>query len=89
MRSSSAEAPLIAATVEDGPNTENEEPRESSSGFVSVEYEDITKYFTLMGWTAFGGPQAHIGMFETVCIKRARISASSEGYKNALGCLND
>lgn len=66
MADSSAAAPLIATAVEDAPNDENEQPRESTGGFVSVEYEDITKYFTLMGWTAFGGPQAHIGMFETV-----------------------
>ena len=67
MPASPATAPLIEASVESGTNNENDEPRESSSSFVSVEYEDITKYFTLMGWTAFGGPQAHIGMFETVC----------------------
>ena len=41
--------------------------RMASAARLIREYEDITKYFTLMGWTAFGGPQAHIGMFETVC----------------------
>lgn len=35
--------------------------------FVRASYTEIAKYFLMMGWTAFGGPQAHIGMFETVC----------------------
>lgn len=64
MPDDSATAPLVVTSVEDGSN-ENEQPRESSSSFVSVEFADIIQYFTLMGWTAFGGPQAHIGMFET------------------------
>lgn len=73
-----ATAPLIETSVESAANNENEEHRESSGGFVSVEYEDIVRYFTLMGWTAFGGPQAHIGMFETVCFLCACASISAQ-----------
>ena len=34
--------------------------------YVTITYWDIVSNFVPMGWTAFGGPQAHIGMFETV-----------------------
>jgi hypothetical protein len=60
----SAATPLVQ--VDDHSQTENDVPRTSSGGFMAASYGDIIKYFTLMGWTAFGGPQAHIGMFETV-----------------------
>lgn len=33
---------------------------------VDVSYSDIAKQFSLLGWTAFGGPSAHIGLFEKV-----------------------
>lgn len=43
---------------------------ESQSPFSQVTYWDIVTNFVLMGWTAFGGPQAHIGMFETTFIQK-------------------
>jgi hypothetical protein len=64
LEESSAEDRLIETSVEDP--EENEQPGRSSGSFASIEYADIVRYFTLMGWAAFGGPQAHIGMFETV-----------------------
>ncbi len=33
-----------------------------------VTYWDITKQFSLLGWSAFGGPAAHIGLFEKVSL---------------------
>lgn len=36
-----------------------------------VSYNDIAKEFSLLGWTAFGGPSAHIGLFERVRYKPA------------------
>lgn len=33
---------------------------------VQITYMDIFKEFSLMGWTAFGGPSAHIGLFQRV-----------------------
>lgn len=34
--------------------------------YANVTYLDITKQFSLLGWTAFGGPAAHIGLFQRV-----------------------
>lgn len=31
-----------------------------------VSYADIAKQFSLLGWTAFGGPAAHIGIMQRV-----------------------
>jgi hypothetical protein len=33
---------------------------------VQIGYRDILKEFSLLGWTAFGGPSAHIGLFQRV-----------------------
>jgi hypothetical protein len=45
--------------------------------YADVTYGDIAKQFSILGWTAFGGPAAHIGMFERVSssILRYRVSA--------------
>lgn len=40
--------------------------QQNGDAFVDVSYKEIANNFLMMGWTAFGGPQAHIGMFETV-----------------------
>lgn len=37
------------------------------SEYREVTYGQIVQNFVLMGWTAFGGPSAHIAFFETVC----------------------
>jgi hypothetical protein len=34
--------------------------------YVDVTYCDIAKQFSILGWTAFGGPAAHIGLFQRV-----------------------
>ena len=34
--------------------------------YSAVSYGELTRNFVLMGWTAFGGPSAHIALFETV-----------------------
>merc|ERR1712216_883062 len=33
-----------------------------------ASYGDIFRAFILMGWTAFGGPAAHIGIFQKVFV---------------------
>lgn len=34
--------------------------------YTDVTYADIFKQFSILGWTAFGGPAAHIGLFQRV-----------------------
>ena len=34
--------------------------------YATASYRDITREFVLLGWTAFGGPAAHIGLFQKV-----------------------
>jgi chromate transport protein ChrA len=41
-------------------------PAAQPDEYAAVTYSQIIKNFVLMGWTAFGGPQAHIALFETV-----------------------
>lgn len=38
----------------------------------SVGYGDIVKNFVLLGWTAFGGPAAHVGVFQKVFVEHLR-----------------
>ncbi len=45
---------------------EDKETSVESQGYVSASYGDIAKEFVLLGWTAFGGPAAHIGLFQKV-----------------------
>lgn len=35
-----------------------------------VSYADIAKHFGVLGWTAFGGPSAHLGMFQQLFVDR-------------------
>lgn len=39
----------------------------SQPSVVQASYLDIFKQFVWMGWTAFGGPAAHIALFQKVC----------------------
>ena len=41
-------------------------PEAAAGDYNAASYKDIAKEFSLMGWTAFGGPAAHVGMFEKV-----------------------
>ena len=49
-----------APPVEESKDEENAKEMETSE-YASVSYEDIFRQFVLLGWTAFGGPAAHIG----------------------------
>lgn len=39
---------------------------EAVQGHLDVTYGDIAREFFLLGWIGFGGPQAHIGLFQRV-----------------------
>lgn len=48
-------------------------PLPPSPQLVRATYKDIFFSFVLMGWTAFGGPAAHIGIFQKAFVEvRAR-----------------
>ncbi|KAG0610833.1 hypothetical protein M758_7G095400 [Ceratodon purpureus] len=53
--------PAPIATIEE------EEPK-----LAEVSYVDILKQFSLLGWVAFGGPAAHIALFQKRLIERLR-----------------
>lgn len=38
----------------------------------SASYWEIAKYFGILGWTAFGGPAAHVAMFQKLFVDRLR-----------------
>lgn len=42
-----------------------EEDVSENAPYATVTYMDIFRQFVLLGWTAFGGPAAHIGLFQT------------------------
>merc|ERR1740129_1587158 len=39
---------------------------------VDISFCDITKNFVLLGWTAFGGPVAHVAQFKKVFVEQVR-----------------
>lgn len=45
---------------------------EEEAKVVSVGYVDILKQFSLLGWVAFGGPAAHIALFQKRLVERLR-----------------
>lgn len=52
---------------DDGPGTPPADGKEAGEQpYARVGYCAIAKEFSLLGWTAFGGPSAHIGLFQRV-----------------------
>ena len=49
-----------------------DDPEKQEPPLVKASYKDIFWSFVLMGWTAFGGPAAHIGIFEKVFVEAKR-----------------
>ena len=41
----------------------------------SASWAELFRSFTLMGWTAFGGPAAHLGLFEKEFCERRKARA--------------
>mmetsp|Transcript_49324 Transcript_49324/g.142945 ORF Transcript_49324/g.142945 Transcript_49324/m.142945 type:complete len:502 (+) Transcript_49324:128-1633(+) len=39
---------------------------------VTVGFGDIARNFVLMGWTAFGGPAAHVGLFQKTFVEQKK-----------------
>mmetsp|Transcript_95603 Transcript_95603/g.247201 ORF Transcript_95603/g.247201 Transcript_95603/m.247201 type:complete len:476 (-) Transcript_95603:190-1617(-) len=53
--------PVMVVAKEDGADEKPE---------VVVGFGDIAKNFVLMGWTAFGGPAAHVGLFQKLFVEQ-------------------
>eukprot|EP00955_Chlamydomonas_euryale_P052637 355232-Chlamydomonas_euryale.AAC.3 len=70
--SDSTTAPLLPQQYADA-----ESPPEEMVGFAEVTFADIAREFFILGWIGFGGPQAHIGLFQ-------RVSASDGRARDAL-----
>jgi chromate transporter len=49
-----------------------DDPEKQEAPLVKASYKDIFWSFVLMGWTAFGGPAAHIGIFQKVFVETKR-----------------
>mmetsp|Transcript_91889 Transcript_91889/g.163588 ORF Transcript_91889/g.163588 Transcript_91889/m.163588 type:complete len:460 (+) Transcript_91889:47-1426(+) len=49
----------------------DEQPSEEPA-YREVGFSDIFKNFVLMGWTAFGGPAAHVGLFQKVFVEQLK-----------------
>ena len=53
------------------PSTSDPAPKDPAAededyNFKEVSWMDIVKQFSILGWTAFGGPAAHIGLMQRV-----------------------
>jgi hypothetical protein len=46
-------------------------------------YREIAKYFGILGWTAFGGPAAHVAMFQ----KASQAAAAAGGRRCWPACI--
>jgi len=50
--------------------SESKNSLDVSPKYLEVSYQDIFRQFILLGWTAFGGPAAHIALFQKIFIER-------------------
>jgi len=58
------QAPSGPSGVGDKGDIQKEE--EAPPQYVDITYWDITREFSILGWIAFGGPAAHIGLFQVM-----------------------
>lgn len=76
-QTSSAATVDVEAAVNHTPDSPGKDTTEQQEEvYAEVSYLDIFKQFSLLGWTAFGGPAAHIGMFQRVSL--AQDSAATQ-----------
>jgi hypothetical protein len=66
-------SPDVEAAISSSPSNEKDagvdaqpSAQQQVEQYADVGYRDIAKQFSILGWTAFGGPAAHIGMFQRV-----------------------
>ncbi|GIL47404.1 hypothetical protein Vafri_4228 [Volvox africanus] len=61
---------LTTATPSTPPSDQSKDVDNDTETYVSVTYFDILKHFSLMGYIGFGGPAAHIGLFQRYFVER-------------------
>lgn len=89
--SSSGDPPATSKDVDiDAPLPAADDDEEQ---YATVTYGDIFKQFSILGWTAFGGPAAHIGLFQRVRLLYVCVCVSvcvAERIQRQLsGCVED
>ena len=67
----SEEAPAGGSDKAGGEASDNAS-EEAPATVNPATYGEIVKYFGILGWTAFGGPAAHIGMFQKLFVEKLR-----------------
>mmetsp|Transcript_6663 Transcript_6663/g.10537 ORF Transcript_6663/g.10537 Transcript_6663/m.10537 type:complete len:361 (+) Transcript_6663:327-1409(+) len=58
--------------AEEGNSQSLSSPAGAGYNFVEVDYPDIFRQFVILGWTAFGGPAAHIALFRKTFIEELK-----------------
>jgi chromate transporter len=61
-----------AATADSSDQQKEQQAAEDSAPFRDISYAEIAKEYSILGWTAFGGPAAHIGLFERRLVQKRR-----------------
>lgn len=68
------EGPLEHDDVEAGADAPQDasDPQPARPALVEATWKELVKYWCILGWTAFGGPAAHIAMFQKLFVDRLR-----------------
>jgi chromate transporter len=69
--SAAASAPAVQIDVEQPIGTAAHE-EEVQAAVVEATYRELIKHWFILGWVAFGGPAAHVGMFQKLFVDKLR-----------------
>ena len=71
--------PTVAEPSPSGDKKEDdaEAGAEAPKAYAQVGFAEIFTQFVLLGWTAFGGPQAHIALFQKIFIEKLNWMSAS------------
>lgn len=78
---SSSKAPSVGDLPKNDPtartSTEDTAPQEDPDGIdapvvLPATYKELVRYWFILGWTAFGGPAAHVAMFQKLFVDKLK-----------------